>query len=135
MEAASQRLDMAAIRLPNALAQVVQTKRAIYLETAARLQPKILSERISNQRERVARAGQDLSRAVPRLISEAKERFASKARLLDGLGYQATLDRGYAVVRKGEEVITEAANAQGELEVEFKDGRVSVSTERQGRLL
>ena len=40
------------------------------------------------------------------------------------LGYQATLARGYAVVRKGERVITSAAKATGRLEIEFGDGRV-----------
>ena len=135
LEAASQRLDMTVMRLPAALSAVVQSKRRAYLETAAKLQPKVLSQRIEHQKERVARAGSDLTRAAPRIINEARERLTARARLLDGLGYQATLERGYAVVRKGDQVVTTAKDAKGELEVEFKDGQVSVSTGAQSRLL
>ena len=54
----------------------------------------------------------------------------ARARLLDGLGYHATLERGYAVVRSNDAVITKASSAatKNDLEIEFRDGRVSVST-------
>ncbi|NNE81594.1 MAG: exodeoxyribonuclease VII large subunit, partial [Silicimonas sp.] len=45
-------------------------------------------------------------------------------------GYQATLERGYSVVRAKGQVITAAAEAEAakSLEIEFRDGRVKAST-------
>ena len=43
----------------------------------------------------------------------------------------ATLKRGFAVVRKGDKVVTGVAKATGRLEIEFKDGRVAA--EAQGK--
>ena len=45
------------------------------------------------------------------------------------LGYKKTLERGYAVVRQGDTVVMEAGELKpGEVEIEFRDGRVSVGS-------
>ena len=72
------------------------------------------------------------------MIATLTDRLSALSRMHQSLGYQATLARGYAVVRKGDAVITSAKAARGELEVEFHDGRVTVTAdgaEKQGRLL
>ena len=54
-----------------------------------------------------------------------KTSHPSTGGLRESLGYQATLDRGYAVVWAGEQVVTTKAAAKGAeaLEIQFKDGR------------
>ena len=56
-------------------------------------------------------------------------RLAALDRLRTTLGYEATLTRGFAVVRAEGAVVTEAgaASAADRLEIQFKDGRVGVS--------
>jgi exodeoxyribonuclease VII large subunit len=50
-------------------------------------------------------------------------------RLRETLGYKETLRRGYAVVRDGGQVITTKSDASkaAYLEIEFKDGRMSLT--------
>ena len=50
-------------------------------------------------------------------------------RLRETLGYKETLRRGYAVVRDGDKVVTNQSDASraASLEIEFKDGRVSLN--------
>lgn len=52
------------------------------------------------------------------------------------LGYEATLERGYAVVRGDGAVVTDtkAAEKAREIEVEFADGRVTLNADPQGSL-
>ena len=66
-------------------------------------------------------------------ISRKNEQIAALDRLLETLGYTATLNRGYAVVRSGKSLITSVNSAKitASLEVEFRDGRLSVSTKKR----
>jgi len=59
-------------------------------------------------------------------LTRLSDRLEALDRTRRSLGYTATLSRGYAVVRKGETVVTSVAEARGALEVEFADGRVEV---------
>jgi exodeoxyribonuclease VII large subunit len=66
-------------------------------------------------------------RAIRRQLGDAGQRLRSQASLLQGLSYQGTLARGFALVR-GErgDLVRSAAAARGEplLELEFSDGRL-----------
>ena len=84
-------------------------------------------------KERLQRQGTDLTRLSVRLnqlmtmrISASTDRLAALDRTRKSLGYQATLLRGYAVVRDGDTVVTSAKVAQkaADLEIEFADGRI-----------
>ncbi|MBT8417204.1 MAG: exodeoxyribonuclease VII large subunit, partial [Silicimonas sp.] len=73
----------------------------------------------------------DLGRVLPRLtqamnarLGALADRLSALERIRQTLGYEATLARGFAVVRKGEKVVTSAAKARGDIEIEFRDGRV-----------
>ena len=84
-------------------------------------------------RERVARQRTDLDRLAPRLESASRARLTSLSDRLDALdrmrqtlGYKETLQRGYAVVRAGDRVVTDAKEARGQLDIEFRDGHVDV---------
>ena len=66
---------------------------------------------------------------VNQYVGGLKDRLTGLERLRETLGYKATLNRGYVVVRSGDAVITttkEAKNAEA-LEIEFSDGRWSIS--------
>ncbi|NDV01917.1 exodeoxyribonuclease VII large subunit [Pseudoroseicyclus tamaricis] len=122
-EGAAARLDRVSSRLAPGL-QTVVTARRHRLERL-RLSPQPLERQVTDGRARLARAAERLEGAERRLAERRQGRLESAARLLETLSYKATLQRGYAVVRDGERVITTtAAAATAErLEIEFADGR------------
>ncbi|MCV6593071.1 MAG: exodeoxyribonuclease VII large subunit [Silicimonas sp.] len=128
IDQARARLDRLEDRLGAGLARAGERKGERFSALAGRLRPEGLVAQVSRQ-------GEALDRIAPRLDSAAKTRLARLSDQLAALertrrtlGYEATLARGYAVVRAEGAVITEAARAEGAraLEIEFKDGRVSV---------
>ncbi len=130
LNAERERVTDRASRLGPGLARAVQVRSERVRQAGLRLRPEPL-------RDRLARASADIDRAAGRASAATTTRLArlgDKLEALDrtrrSLGYTATLARGYAVVRKGEAVVTGAADAHGaRLEVEFKDGRVAVQAE------
>ncbi|SFR36005.1 Exodeoxyribonuclease VII large subunit [Yoonia tamlensis] len=149
LQVPAQRLDHLAERLPAALRSAAAKKRLQLSEAAlrpailsrriaedrrrlatlaARLAPDLLTQRTTRQAERLSAALVRLSDHATRQQSERAARLATLGRMHETLGYKATLDRGYAVVRDGQGVVTRAAQAKGALEIEFSDAKVSVTT-------
>ncbi len=125
------RLKDRADRLAPGLQRGLSGQREQFRSIMHRLRPGPL-------RERMARQQSDLNRLSPRLhttmwmkITSLAERLEALERMRRTLGYEATLARGYAVVRDGADaVVTEAGAARGRaLEIEFQDGRVRVQAE------
>ena len=90
----------------------------------------------------VARGQLDRSGAALRLstlerqLERAKDRVASTWRLVESLGPNAILDRGYAFVsaRASGAVVgsAEAARGAGAVTLHFRDGQVDAKVERSG---
>ncbi|PSK87165.1 exodeoxyribonuclease VII large subunit [Limimaricola soesokkakensis] len=104
---AQKRLRLEGLRLnPAALDAALRRERRDFERLAARLRPDLVTTRLERQRERLA----------------------ALERLRVTLGYEATLARGYAVVRGDGHVVTNLSEAQAAtaLEIEFRDGRLQV---------
>ena len=153
LDSPRQWLDLWSERLPAALTALVQRKRNRLTEAAAVLRPRTLDAALRHKRERFAACAARLDPALMRgLALEIKrervgeaarrtdaalstslhrrvERLAALSRVLDTLGYEQTLKRGYAVVRSGGAVVTTAgaATASRTLEIQFRDGRVQAA--------
>ena len=152
LDAPRQRLDMLSDRLPAALIRSVQLRRVALSDHAGALRPALLRRAIQTERRNLATAADRLSLDRFRLDLERKNRdLATLSRRLSDagqrqitawrqrtqeldrlrltLGYEATLQRGYAVVRdESGAVLTtkaEAASARA-LEIQFADGRLPV---------
>ncbi|SHG55751.1 exodeoxyribonuclease VII large subunit [Cognatishimia maritima] len=151
-----QRLDRASDALPRALRAAVDTRRLRLTDKAAGLRPNNLRRMIDGKRSEFGRRADRLSvtpikRDIERKsdkVTSVTHRFKSSAeaqikawstkldgleRLRQTLGYEATLERGYAVVWDGDEVVTstkEAAQAS-ELAIQFADGRHAVAGGRE----
>lgn len=143
----AQRLDIAAARLPLALRDHARAKRvALGQRGAARLSPALLTGLIRARKQQVAGLSQwirperadaqltphrdALDRLTRRLTDVAditmapKSRVDALGRILRTVGYQATLARGYVVVRDaGGGVVTDGVKlAAGDaLELEFRE--------------
>jgi len=146
-----QRLDAAGDALPRALQAGVQTRRVALAQSsgglraqslqrmieirrqtlgrhADRLTPVGLRRDIDRRRERVADLSRRLAEAGTRQVQGLKDQLAALDRMRETLSYQATLERGYAVVR-GDGALVKTAEVAGkasEIEIEFADGRLKV---------
>ena len=144
-----QRLDTTGARLGPALMSGVQRRKVRLSEAAGGLRPVAMQRMIGNERRRLdalsARMGPALARCVSidqrrqavaamaqrvadagqQRVNAARNKIESMDRLRLTLGYEATLLRGYAVVRSDGDVVTtkRAADKAQELEIQFADGR------------
>ena len=120
-----QKLDMVAARLPRALQGVTQAKRVQLAERTAALRPQSLRQMLVQKDQMLQRVTSDLANIPARQMERWRDRLGGLARLLETLGYTATLERGFAVVRSSDGAIlstAKAAKGAGALDIEFKDG-------------
>jgi exodeoxyribonuclease VII large subunit len=127
-----QRLDLAASRLTEALGRSTRVHATQFARVAGRLSPVTLTRGIAIGRERLGRLDERGRRSVAVLLDRRRQSLDGLTKLLKTLSYQNVLDRGFALVRdqNGYPVRSRAAVAAGSrLEIEFRDGRLSVIAE------
>ena len=126
----SQRLDRAEEGLSRALIRFTERKSSDLDRLSGGLRPAVLSTRIVQERRQIDQLVPRLTGGVTRQLQRLSDRVEGLERLRQSVGYESTLKRGYAVVRAGDEVVTDAKVAKGKaaLEIEFRDGRVKVKT-------
>lgn len=93
--------------------------------TVRRLSARPLQQQIARMGERLNARGARLGQLGRAQVASEKQRLGALDRLMQSLGYKATLARGYAVVRGDGDVVTTTGQAKkaGVLEIEFADGR------------
>ena len=115
---------------PGLLRRMIDSERRHLAERAARLRPRELQMLVARGQERLDHGLRRLSDLATRRESERAARLRSLDQLLQTLGYEATLKRGYAVVWGNGRVVTkkdEAAAAKA-LEIQFADGRIGAKS-------
>lgn len=117
-----------AARLTPAQTRLIANRKDAFLARAARLRPEALSAEVARQSADLARLTLRLTDSQKRLSEKHSERLDAAGRLLETLSYRKTLERGYAVVRADNHVVTtkEAAQNAGAIEIEFADGRMKI---------
>ncbi len=115
-------------RLPSALSRAVSDGKRRYADRAGRLRIKVLEREIAQRRRDLDALSGRLGVAGKGQVADWRARLDGLERLRQTLGYTETLERGYAVIRSGADVVTRKAEAeaQGALEIEFADGRLGV---------
>jgi exodeoxyribonuclease VII large subunit len=151
-----QRLDVLADRLPRGLIRGVEQRRVRLSDASGVLRPSLLRRALESDQRRLksatdrlnldaldrdmSRRKQDLRRLLERLstiatrqIERLSDRLKSLERVRETVGYEATLKRGYAVVRGDGNVVTtrKAAQKAAALEVQFADGRLDIGSAGQ----
>ena len=115
---------------PGLLRRMIDSERRHLAERAARLRPRELKMLVARGQERLDHGLRRLSDLATRRESERAARLRSLNQLLQTLGYEATLKRGYAVVWGDGRLVTtkdEAAAAKA-LEIQFADGRIGAKS-------
>lgn len=123
----AQRLDMLGDRLPRALTAAAVAKRTRLVLASAGLRPQALSTQVAQKMDVLDRLFKNLNTNAKTSVDRLRGQLDGLERIRQTLGYQATLKRGYAVVRDqaGQVVMTaDAAKGADALEIEFQDGKV-----------
>jgi len=119
--------DMAGGLRPATLHRRVTQDRATLTDRARRLHPALARDQ-SLHAARLHRATKSLSDVAHRQLANWKSQITAAERLRRTLGYEATLERGFAVVRSDDALVTTTARAAQEttLEIQFADGKITV---------
>lgn len=120
-------------RLGPALQRSVDWKRERL--ASLRLSAHPIARDVAQKRQRLEEVARRLGDAGGRKVTELRGRLDAADRLRETLGYKATLERGYAVVRGDAGVVTSKAaalEATG-LEIEFSDGTVRIGSGKSAR--
>jgi exodeoxyribonuclease VII large subunit len=122
------RLSELSPRLAAGLARAVQTKTEALNQRASRLSKAPLEAERKRKRQDLDRLSERLAGAAQRQTDKWRGDIDRLDRLRETLGYKATLQRGYAVVRGDDLVVTssKAAKKAAKIEIEFADGKLTV---------
>ncbi|WP_081816465.1 exodeoxyribonuclease VII large subunit [Fodinicurvata fenggangensis] len=103
------------------------TERSYTLQRMALTPPR---QELKQGQQALGHLSERLAPAAERRAADAAAQLDSVGRLLETLSYKATLERGYAVVRGDDAIVTRAEQVTvgQELEIEFADGRVPVAS-------
>lgn len=126
---AAQRLDAVSDRLPRALSAVSNNKRTLLLQTSAGLRGRLLQSKLIDRTKEMNRFVKSIEANIRLIIQRNQSSLDGLERIRQTLGYEATLRRGYTVVRnKDGKLITrlKEAGVNKELEIEFYDGKTSL---------
>ena len=120
-----QRLDTAAEKLQHALRRNLQIHRVQFSKWGARLQDRVLRDRMALGRERVAALGERALRAERTRFAQDQRRLETLARLLKSVSHESVLERGFALVRGEDGAVRRRAasiKAGESLALTFADG-------------
>ena len=126
---AAQRLDAVSDRLPRALSAVSNNKKTLLLQTSAGLMGRLLQNKLIERTKEMNRFVKSIEANIRLIIQRNQSSLDGLERIRQTLGYEATLRRGYTVVRnKDGKLITRLKEAEvnKELEIEFYDGKTSL---------
>lgn len=124
-----QKLDALDARRAPSLQRAIAQRRQKLMDMSARLRLPLLTQDLKRRSEDLKRISQGLSETMQGQLRHRDRALRALARLHQSLGYEQTLQRGYAVVRGPDGVITRIAQAQAaaSLEIQFQDGRLPIS--------
>ncbi|MEM0908296.1 MAG: exodeoxyribonuclease VII large subunit [Pseudomonadota bacterium] len=135
VERSRERLFAQTNRLDRALDVAVGRKRDILSRQAQRMTPALIARQLEAARKALDQHVAARDRAIGVQLSAASTRLASAAKLLGAVSYQGVLERGFALVRGADQKpIRRKADVPegGSLEIEFADGRTSVTAAGKG---
>lgn len=124
------KLDNMAARLGAGLARATSKKRVDYARIGSRLRPEPLAADTQRARKSLLDTARRARPALDRILTAKRQAFASQEKLLETLSYQATLNRGYAIIRNKEgRVLRSIAEVASENQVDLTlaDGDLSLS--------
>ncbi|SLN57930.1 Exodeoxyribonuclease 7 large subunit [Falsiruegeria litorea R37] len=114
-------------RAAPALTRMIAMRRERFQSQARGLNTDRLTQDVLRKRSDFTTLSQRFSAIGKTQMDRLQAQLEHSARMLSSLGYEATLERGFAVVRSGTELVTSKVQAEQAttLEIQFHDGRVT----------
>ncbi len=128
------KLDVFASRLGAGLSQAAAKKRIAFARSASRLRPEPLVSDARRARKALTDTARRARPALDRILNAKRQAFASEEKLLETLSYQATLKRGYAIVRDANGKVLRSVKQvadQSEVGLTLADGQIDLSPTAQ----
>jgi len=122
-----QRFDYADAQLKRGLLSAVDRKRMILTRVSARLRPEALPADLRRRRLRLRDIAARARPALNRVVERKSDRLAAAGKLLRTLSHEATLERGFALVRAENGKLirsADAANSVTHMTLSFADGDI-----------
>lgn len=119
--------DRCGDRLPVVFRNHVAHARNRFARDATRVAPSGLLRRMAGFRDRLDSAARGTDRCIDVRLQQRRTRLDHAGRLVESLSYKAILERGFALVRDGEDKPLKRVSdvkAGSALSIEFVDGRV-----------
>ncbi|MEJ2124593.1 MAG: exodeoxyribonuclease VII large subunit [Alphaproteobacteria bacterium] len=108
----------------------VERRRSVLDRHGARLRPELLAHPARHRRERLEQWTRRARICVSAAVETRQRRLDGMGQLLASLSHKSVLERGFALVRDANGNIVRRvgdARAAGQVELEFRDGRVAAS--------
>ncbi|WP_300378658.1 exodeoxyribonuclease VII large subunit [Henriciella sp.] len=131
-----QTVDYLEAGLRSGLSSAIKSKQIDLTRTGARLRPEPLKIEARRNRQKLGETAMRARPALKRIIEEDRTALAAQAKLLETLSYQATLDRGFAIVKDGKGRVLKdasAASAGDMLEISLSRGRLDAEVAASGK--
>ncbi|MEO1408018.1 MAG: exodeoxyribonuclease VII large subunit, partial [Pseudomonadota bacterium] len=128
-----QRFDFAEAGLKRALQTAINRKSLELTRISTRLRPEALPQDLKRRKERLREIAIRARPALLRLHARLADRLSAHGKLLETLSYQATLKRGFTVVRTSDGSIIRSASAARKheaVQVSFADGDVGAQIDQ-----
>lgn len=125
------RIDGLAMRLNNGVARPVMAAPELLGQRSARLSA-ALTRRVEQSAARISGADGRLALSSKARLRDASGRLEAAGSMLSALSPDATLSRGYAIVRRAEGKVqpeAEGVSVGDALDVQFRDGRIAARVE------
>lgn len=132
LEQAMQKLDHLSSKLDTGLVAWLERRASRVKELSAKISPRALVQRIADATRHVGSFAERLSNTEGKILKDRQRDLQNLSSMLESLSFERVLERGYAVVYDGKNIVSSAKTAEkGEdLKIRFKDGETKVKASK-----
>ena len=128
LENSQSKFELQAKQLKILLGYYIDLRKQTLASLFSRIESLSLKREILHEQKNLKDLSLRIRKAYEMSLTNLETKLQAIDRLRETLGYRETLNRGYAVIRSGDNVITEKAKALYEtnLSIEFRDGELPI---------
>ena len=128
LENSQSKFELQAKQLKTLLGYYIDLRKQTLVSLFSRIESLSLKREILHEQKNLKDLSLRIRKAYEMSLTNLETKLQAIDRLRETLGYRETLNRGYAVIRSGDNVITEKAKALYEtnLSIEFWDGELPI---------
>lgn len=132
MEQAMQKLDHLSSRLDTGLSSWLERRAAKVNELSAKISPRALAQRVRDAARHVGGFAERLANTEGKILKDRQRDLQNLSSMLESLSFERVLERGFAVVYDGKNIVSsaKAADKGADLKIRFRDGETKVTASK-----